>query len=125
MWRIMIMAIMCVQLVSCSAATDLLGKVGIGSSTPITAAVAKCKLTDYIDEVKVVLNDDGHSLILLNDSLNAGTVCVMRELGIPVYINYLMSLTRDIDGMQQEEFEGYKIYWSYGSWGLNIIIHMT
>ncbi len=120
MWRIVMLAILCLQLVACS----------IGSSTAITAAVATCKLTNS-DFVEVM--DDGHSLMLkgrgsatLFESIDqTGTACMLQELGIPVYLRQLMSWTRDSDGMQQEEFDGYKIYWSYYSdYGLNIIIHM-
>jgi hypothetical protein len=125
MWRIVMMAILCMQLVACSTATDLLGKVGGGSATPITKAVEKCKLTDsYLTTVW----DDGRSLILLaqnSETFDSGTRCVMQELGIPQYINLLMMQTREIDGMQREEFDAYKIYWSYSfDRGISIIIHM-
>jgi len=120
MWRIVLMAILCMQLVACS----------IGSSTPITAAVATCKLTNS-DFVEVM--DNGHSLMLkgrgsatLNESIDqTGTACMLQELGVPVYMRQLMSWTRALDGMQQDEFDGYKIYWSdHSDYGLNIIIHM-
>jgi hypothetical protein len=125
MWRIVLMAILCMQLVACSAAADLLGKVGGGSATPITKAVEKCKLTDsYLTTVW----DDGRSLILLaqnSETFDSGTRCVMQELGIPQYINLLIFQTREIDGMQREEFDAYKIYWSYSfDRGISIIIHM-
>ena len=120
MWRIVMMTILCMQLVACS----------IGSSTPITAAVATCKLTNS-DFVEVM--DDGHSLMLkgrgsatLFESIDqTGTACMLQELGVPVYLRQLMRWTRNSDGMQQEEFGGYKIYWSdHSDYGLNIIIHM-
>ena len=120
MWRIVLMAILCMQLVACS----------IGSSTPITAAVATCKLTNS-DFVEVM--DNGHSLMLknrgsvtLNESIDqTGTACMLQELGVPVYMRQLMISRRALDGIQQDEFDGYKIYWSYNpDYGLDIIIHM-
>ena len=130
MWRIVMMAILCVQLVACSAATDLLGKVGGGSATNINAAVEKCNLTSsqYVNVM-----DDGHSLSLdgRSDSSSvdgiefSDTSCVLQQLGIPAYISMLMNHTRALDGMQREEYDVYKIYWSFHpDNGLDIIIHM-
>jgi hypothetical protein len=125
MWRIVMLVILCMQLVACSTATDLLGKVGGGSATNIIAAVEKCNLTS---SQYVGVMDDGRSLILLaqnSETFDSGTRCVMQELGIPQYINLLMMQTREIDGMQREEFDAYKIYWSYSfDRGISIIIHM-
>jgi hypothetical protein len=130
MWRIVMMAILCMQLVACSTATDLLGKVGGGSATNIIAAVEKCNLTS---SQYVGVMDDGHSLMLdgRSDSSSvdgieiSDTSCVLQQLGIPAYITMLMSNTRSVDGMQREEYDAYKIYWNYHpDNGLDIIIHM-
>ena len=137
MWRIVMMAILCMQLVSCSAAAGSSGKAEstpsstatIAKVTPINAAVEKCNLTtaDFVDVV-----DDGHSIRLLRRNNNkasiSGLKCVMQELGIPTYIRYLMYSTDFIDGIQREENDAYKIYWTvYSSDGaeiINVIIHM-
>ena len=130
MWRIVMMAILCMQLVACSTATDLLGKMGGGSATNIIAAVEKCNLTS---SQYVGVMDDGHSLMLdgRSDSSSvdgieiSDTSCVLQQLGIPAYITMLMSNTRSVDGMQREEIDAYKIYWNYHpDNGLDIIIHM-
>ena len=130
MWRIVMMAILCMQLVACSTATDLLGKMGGGSATNIIAAVEKCNLTT---SQYVGVMDDGHSLMLdgRSDSSSvdgieiSDTSCVLQQLGIPAYITMLMSNTRSVDGMQREEIDAYKIYWNYHpDNGLDIIIHM-
>lgn len=130
MWRIVMMAILCMQLVACSAATDLLGKVGGGSATNINAAVEKCNLAS---SQYVSVMDSGYSLSLdgRSDSSSvdgieiSDTSCVLDELGVPSYIRMLMSNTRALDGMQREEFDVTKIYWSYHpDNGLDIIIHM-
>jgi len=128
MWRIVLMAILCMQLVACSAATDLLGKVGSGSATNINAAVEKCNLasSQYVNVM-----DDGHSLSLDGRSSSSvdgieisDTTCVLLQLGIPAYITMLMSNTRSVDGMQREEYNVYKIYWTYHpDNGLDIVIH--
>ncbi len=127
MWRIVLMAILCMQLAACSAAAGSSGKAESGSSTPITAAVATCKLTEPASYLTNVL-DDGHSLIFLAQeevTFDSSTACVMQELGIPKYINFLINETREIDGMQKEEIDAYKIYWSYSfDRGISIIIHM-
>ena len=145
MWRIVMMAILCLQLVACSAATDLLGKIGGGSATNLNAAndssgetgsgstprlfkaISTCNLTssEYVE-----LSDNGHSLMLdgrsdtvFNGLRNAQTICVLDELGVPSYIRMLMTRTRAIDGMQQEEFDSFKIHWTYHpDNGLDIII---
>ena len=128
MWRIVMMAILCMQLVACSAATDLLGKIGGGSATNIIAAVEKCNLTS---SQYVGVMDDGHSLMLdgRSDSSSvdgieiSDTSCVLQQLGIPAYITMLMSNTRSVDGMQREEIDAYKIHWTYHpDNGLDIII---
>ena len=131
------MAILCMQLVACSAAIGSSGKVESTPSgtsttakvTPINAAVEKCNLTTA-NFVEVM--DDGHSVILLRRGMNnkefdLGLECVMRELSIPTYISYLISATGASDGMQKEENDAYKIYWkSYDDSGenRNVIIHM-
>ena len=136
MWRIVMMAILCMQLVACSAATGSSGKVEstpsstatIAKVTPINAAVEKCNLTtaDFVDVV-----DDGYSIRLLRRNNNkasiSGLKCVMQELGIPTYIRYLMYSTFDIDGIQREENDAYKIYWtaySDDAKSIEVIIHM-
>jgi hypothetical protein len=130
MWRIVLMAILCMQLVACSAAPDLLGKVGGGSATNINVAVEKCNLasSQYVNVM-----DGGHSLSLdgRSDSSSvdgiefSDTSCVLQQLGIPAYITMLMSNTRSVDGMQREEYNAYKIYWTYHpDNGLDIVIHM-
>ena len=130
MWRIVMLVILCMQLVACSTATDLLGKMGGGSATNIIAAVEKCNLTT---SQYVGVMDDGHSLMLdgRSDSSSvdgieiSDTSCVLQQLGIPAYITMLMSNTRSVDGMQREEIDAYKIYWNYHpDNGLDIIIHM-
>ena len=137
MWRIVMLVILCMQLVACSAAIGSSGKVEStpsGTSTtakPINAAVEKCNLTTA-NFVEVM--DDGHSVILLQRGMNKdnkgfdlGLECVMRELGIPTYISYLIIATGASDGMQKEETDAYKVYWKlYDDSGenRNVIIHM-
>jgi hypothetical protein len=139
MWRIVLMTILCMQLVACSAAAGSSGKTESTPSgtsttakvTPINAAVEKCNLTTA-NFVEVM--DDGHSVILLQRGMNKdnkgfdlGLDCVMQELGIPTYISYLIIATGASDGMQKEENDAYKIYWKlYDDSGenRNVIIHM-
>lgn len=138
MWRIVMLVILCMQLVACSAAASSSGKVESTPSvtsttaevTPINAAIEKCNLTT---STYVQINDDGHSVLLdgRKDSTYVSgleitdTTCVLQELGVPGYITLLMGRTRALDGMQREEYDGYKIYWSYHpDDGLDIIIHM-
>ena len=128
MWRIVMMAILCMQLVACSAATDSSGKTESSSTTRLTEVIATCNLTssEYVE-----LSDNGHSLMLdgrsdtvFNGLRNAQTICVLDELGVPSYIRMLMTRTSAIDGMQQEEFDSFKIHWTYHpDNGLDIIIH--
>jgi hypothetical protein len=137
MWRIVMMAILCMQLVACSAATDLLGKVESTPSgsttttqstpikdaistttaqlTPIQNAVVTC---DLKTSQFVQVLDDGYSLIL--DGINAPSknvvkasdlACVLQKLGVPTYIPALM--VRSGAKIQREEIDAYKIYWSY------------
>ena len=129
MWRIVLMAILCMQLVACSAADDLLGKVGIATTTPINEALAACNLHT---SPQVQVKDYGHSLLMygeVNPSLsnaldNTYASCVLRELGFPAYIAMLIRHTRPLDGMQREEFDSNKIYWGNDSDNFVIIIHM-
>jgi hypothetical protein len=128
MWRIVLMAILCMQLAACSAATDSSGKTESSSTTRLTEVIATCNLTssDYVE-----LRDNGHSLMLdgrsdkvFNGLRDAQTICVLNELGVPSYIRMLMTRTSALDGMQREEYDVYKIYWSFHpDNGLDIIIH--
>lgn len=59
------------------------------------------------------------------ESSEATYNCLLEETGAPSSVDYRMKETRPIDGTQEAEWQGWKMYWNYEGRGEGVTIHLS
>jgi hypothetical protein len=129
MQRAMIIVLMSLWLAACGNADKLIGML-MPSPTP---AMSQAELTMTIcglpDEFAQVA-DAGHTLILDGEGEDSDGMriedlaCALKYMDVPSYVVSMMEKTRALDGIQREEYDNFKISWSYHpDNGLDVVIN--
>ncbi len=126
MWRMLVIGLLCMQLVACSAAASK-------PQTKIEHAVAVCvdrnvhtSLSAYIEEnelhLTLIFDDFGMPESETKNQVGAHqVVCILEDLGVPQRIRQQIVKSDNNQGLHTEEFGNLTISWVI-AYGVRIVI---